>query len=225
MFERSIPGKQLGRLRTRVADDPGFSMAVLALGRVPRRWLGGCVQALSCLSRCQLLQATHRTLHGGRRARLLPPGTRAAASAERGLCAAARPRPRDLELAPPRAARARAERPRGARPRAPRPRTGAATVSSTSGNCGASRLACARTWVQTRSVKTARTPVQASAYAQITGPLRASWWVHVRVRHAYLLLKKFLEILNYQDVESALCELICRGSEKQSLTSRSNRTF
>ena len=121
------------------------------------------------------------------RARLLLPGKHAAASVERGLGRLAFPRtfpsPRDLESAPP---RARAERPREPRSRALRPRTGAATrpgaprprtgasVMSTSGNCGASRLACARTWVQTRSTKTAFTPVVASAYAQMTCPLRAS---------------------------------------------------
>jgi len=49
------------------------------------------------------------------RARLAT-GTRAVASAERGLGGLARPRPRDLESAPPHAPRARAERPRGARP-------------------------------------------------------------------------------------------------------------
>ena len=138
------------------------------------------------------------------RARLAA-GTRAVASAERGLGGLARPRPRDLESAPPRAPRARAERPRGARPhgvrprgarpRGARPRTGAAAVKSTSmsDNSGASRPECARTWVHTRSAKMALVPVHACAYIHRSNfhLLRCQrvWRVHVGW-HAHLLLKK-----------------------------------
>ena len=51
-----------------------------------------------------------------------------------------------------------------------------------------------------------------------TDDMPASSELHARQGHAYLLLKKFLEILNDKDVKSVLCQLICQGSEKKSAT-------